>query len=219
MADTVFQSEGPVVLVGGGDFSRETLDQALKFGGPLVAADSGADKALEAGHRPSAVFGDLDSLSEEARAELKADLHHVPEQETTDFEKCLTRISAPLVLAVGFFGDRTDHGLAVMNTIARVRKPATVVIGGKDIVFHAPSSFRLDLQSGTRVSLFPMGAVRGRSTGLKWPITDIDFAPDGMIGTSNQALGGEMRLEFDGPGMLVILPMPLLDMVVRGLTG
>ena len=219
MRDPIIQSPDPIVLLGAGEFSRENLEQALSFGGPLVAADGGAETALGAGFRPEKVIGDFDSLSAAARATLAAQLHPVQEQETTDFEKCLTRIDAPLALAVGFTGARVDHGLAVLNTIIRVPRPPTIVLGLCDITFRAPLRLELDLMAGTRLSLFPMAPVTGRSTGLRWPVDGIAFAPNGHVGTSNQALGGPVTLSFDGPGMLVILPLVALGQVVRILSG
>jgi thiamine pyrophosphokinase len=64
---------------------------------------------------------------------------------------------------------------------------------------------------GTRVSLFPMAAVTGRSSGLRWSIDGLAFHPAKRIGTSNEATRGEIRIETDGPGLLVILPRSELD--------
>jgi thiamine pyrophosphokinase len=40
-----------------------------------------------------------------------------------------------------------------------------------------------------------------------------------MIGTSNQVVARSVRLEFDGPGMLVILPRRRLDAAIAALTS
>jgi thiamine pyrophosphokinase len=72
------------------------------------------------------------------------------------------------------------------------------------------------MRSGDRFSLFPMAGVTGRSEGLKWPIAGLQFAPDARGGTSNQALG-PVRLQMDGPGMLVIVPRARLDVALAGL--
>jgi thiamine pyrophosphokinase len=69
---------------------------------------------------------------------------------------------------------------------------------------------------GTRVSLFPMRPVRCRSDGLKWPLDGIDFAPDGMVGTSNEATA-PVQLEAEAPGMLLILPKAHLGLLVSQL--
>lgn len=59
------------------------------------------------------------------RATLAGRVHHLAEQESTDFDKCLRNIRAPFVLALGVAGARIDHGLAVMNGL--VQRPMSPV--------------------------------------------------------------------------------------------
>ena len=92
-----------------------------------------------------------------------------------------------------------------------------VLLGAEEVILAAPASgLALPLAAGEVVSLFPLSPVRGRSTGLRWPIDGLDMAPDGRVGTSNRA-EGPVTLEVDGPGMLVILPRHCLDLVIRAL--
>ena len=217
MIAPVVESDARVTLLGGAGFDPGTLRACLSLAPGLVAADGAARDALAAGLMPDAVIGDFDSLDPGTRAGLPEDrLHHVPEQETTDFEKALSRIRAPLVLAVGFTGRRLDHELAVYNALVRRPGQRCIVVGAEDICFPAPPTLALDLPEGTRVSLFPLARVTGRDTGLAWPIAGLDFAPDGRVGTSNMATG-PVRLEFDAPGMLVILPRSALAAAIAGL--
>ena len=219
MNDERVRTEAGVCLVGGGDVCPEVLAKALKFATVVVAADGGADVALKAGLMPHAVIGDFDSISETARSQLPADrLVEVTEQDSTDFEKSLSRIDAPYVIAVGFTGRRLDHTLATMSVLARHVGPPTVVIDAFEAVFAPRESVRLAVDAGTRVSLFPMAAVEGRSAGLFWPIDGLKFSPAGKIGTSNKS-NGAVDLEFDEPGMLVLLPLTELDVVIAGLIG
>lgn len=211
------QSRSPVTLLGGAPIETNDLAEALALAPTLVAADGGADQALAAGHVPDAVIGDMDSLSPEARAQLAPEtLLEIAEQDTTDFEKALCSMDAPLVLAVGFTGARTDHELATFSQLVRSPAGHVIVLGHEDIVFHAPPALVLDVPPGTRVSLFPMRPVTGTSEGLRWPIEGLYFAPDTRIGTSNIA-AGPVHLAFDGPGMLVILPRAMLTRAVRAL--
>lgn len=194
------------------------IRQALKRAPTLVAADGGANVALALGLMPDAVIGDLDSISPETRAAIAPDrLHRVAEQETTDFEKCLTRIDAPAVLAVGFAGLRLDHTLAVWNALVRHPHRRCIVIAAGDIAFLAPERLQMKLPVGTRLSLFPLGAVTGQSRGLRWPIDGLDFAPDGRIGTSNRT-EGPVDLTFSAPRMLVLLPRRCLDAALLALS-
>ena len=213
------QSHKGVTLVGAGHPSVEGIDEALKLAPTLVAADGGADFAIAAGYIPTAVIGDLDSLSEQAKQAIDPTcVLEITEQESTDFEKCLARIEAPFVLAVGFDSGRLDHTLAAMSVLAREVGPRTLLVGEEDIAFAAPNRIQLDLEPETRVSLFPMRQVTGRSEGLAWPIDGIEFAPFGAIGTSNRA-SGLVTLEFDRSGMIVILPRSVLNLVLPALVG
>jgi thiamine pyrophosphokinase len=209
-------SPGPIIVVGAGDVSAEDLETVRESGHPVVAADGGARRCLEAGVMPAAVIGDLDSFDGSGIPAER--IHRIAEQETTDFDKCLRSVTAPLVLAYGVSGPRLDHTLAVFTAIVQHSERRVVVVGAADLVFHVPPRLALDLAPGTRLSLFPMAPVTGRSEGLRWPIAGLDFAPAGRIGTSNEATG-PVRLWFDGPGMLVITPRAALAQVSAALTA
>lgn len=215
----VLRTGRPVTLLGGGPVDPATLAAAMARAPELVAADGGADTALAAGHMPSAVIGDMDSISPGGAAAIPADrLHEVAEQDSTDFEKCLRRLEAPLVLAVGFAAGRLDHALAVCNALVRWPDRRCVVLGPEDVVIVVPPWLAIDLEAGTSVSLFPMGPARGRSSGLTWPIDGLALAPDGCIGTSNRATG-PVTLSMDTPRMLLLLPVAALDTLLAALSA
>lgn len=222
MNHPIVESSEAITLVAGGPCQKRDLALALRRAPVLVAADGGADRALALGATPRAVIGDLDSLSDHARATLgAARLHRIAEQESTDFDKVLRSVRAPFVLAVGVAGGRIDHELAVLNGLlahaATAGAMPCLLIGPRDVVFAAPPEIALDLRSGDRLSLFPMAPVRGESRGLRWPIDGLDLAPAGRIGTSNQVAGGRVELRFETPGMLVLLPRSRLDAALRAL--
>ena len=212
------QFSGVVTLLGAATVSDAVLSESLGLAPLLVAADGAARRALQAGVMPTAVIGDLDSLDAETRARIPAErLLCIPEQDSTDFDKALRNIDAPLVLAVGFTGQRLDHELAVYNALVRHADRRVIVVGEQDICCHLPARLALNLAAGTRVSLFPMAQVTGRATGLRWPIETIDFAPWGRVGTSNETVACAVTFDMDGPGMLLILPRTQLRPLVRAL--
>lgn len=212
----IVESEVGVTLAGGAPFSRRELTRARRFAPGLVAADGGADRLLRFGTEPEAVIGDFDSISQGAQARLQGRLFPIEEQNTTDFDKALRSISAPFILGLGFSGLRADHGLAVLNALVRHPGKRCFILSGSDVSFLAPKELALKLPLGSRLSLFPMGAVQGQSDGLRWPITGLSFAPDAMIGTSNEVCAPEVRLRFDAAKMLVILPVRSLAAVLQG---
>lgn len=217
MLNKIVQSEFPVTLLGAGRVDLAVLEEALGIAPTLVCADGGADHALGVGLRPEAVIGDLDSLSDEARTILPTHtLHHIGEQDSTDFDKALRSVAAPLVLGVGFDGTRVDHHLAALNVLVRREDQRCILLNEDQLIMVAPPLLEVALPLGSLVSLFPMTAVTGRSEGLRWPIDGLQFAPDSMIGTSNE-VSGPVRLEMDQSGMLLILPRAALGSVITAL--
>lgn len=217
MKDKIVRSLRGVTLIGGGYLGIDDLELALSAAPDLVAADGGAGPALDAGHVPLAVIGDFDSIRAGDRDRMPKDrLFPIREQDSTDFEKSLRRVAAPIVLGIGFLGGRVDHQLAVLNALVRNTDCPCVLLGPGEVVFHAPRRLALDLVPGQVVSLFPLSPVTGRSTGLEWPIDGLELSPDGQVGTSNRALG-PVVLETDGPGLLVIVPRDALDGVIASI--
>ena len=216
MNEAIVQSTAGVTLAGGGGFSLELLDIARALAPTVVAADGGADRLLRLGCVPQAVIGDLDSISAPARLRLKDQLFPILEQTTTDFDKALRSIAAPFVLGIGFSGARLDHGLAVLNSLARHPDKRCLLLGPRDLTFLAPRELSLRLPVGSRLSLFPMGPVQGTSDGLRWPLQGLRFEPGGRIGTSNQVTG-PVHLEFDADLMLVILPRSAMSAALAGI--
>lgn len=206
MNDVIVDSKEPLTLVGGGDLPEGDLETALALAPRLVAADGGAAGALAAGYIPEAVIGDFDSLTEKLRAQLPAaSLFALAEQDTTDFDKALRSISAPLVLAAGFLGGRVDHQMAAFNVLVQPNRCPCILIGTHEVIFHLTRKTRLPVTQGDVVSLFPMQPVTARSEGLKWPLDGLNMSPAGRIGTSNRATGPAM-IDPEGPGLLCMIP-------------
>ena len=212
----IVHSTVPVTLVGGAKLRQRDLTIALKHAATLVAADGGAGAVLAAGLVPAAVIGDMDSLQPAAALAFSDRLHRIEEQDTTDFDKALRHIAAPLVIAVGVTGGRFDHELAVMHTLVRRAGQRCIVLGAESLTFVCPPEIAISLPVGMVFSLFPMGAVGVVSRGLRWPTAGLTFAPDTLIGTSNEVTG-PVLLQADAPAMLVILPRAALSKVVLAL--
>ena len=210
-----------VTLLGDGPVEPDDLRRAYQLAPRLVAADGGARHAHDLGLPVSEIVGDLDSIThKEVWHKLGTRLTHLTEQDTTDFEKCLYHVVADFYLGVGFLGRRLDHSLACLRTMAIYAEKRIVLVGETDVVVHCPPTFRVEVEPGTRVSFFPMGDVQAKtSSGLKWPLDGLRFAPNGMIGTSNEAVAATVTAEFEGPGMLALLPKDNLDAAIRALGG
>ncbi|MTI03766.1 thiamine diphosphokinase [Roseibium sp. RKSG952] len=207
-------SQRPIALIGGGKIGPDDLNLVLSRVNQVVAADGGAAAVIESGRMPDAVIGDFDSLERRYREQIPEErLFPIREQDSTDFDKALRSIEAPLVLGVGFLGGRLDHQLAVLNALVRLPDHRCILLGEHEVAFHAPPHITMTIEPGQTVSLFPFQRVTGRSKGLEWPIDGLVLEPDGRVGTSNRAMS-DVELEVDGPGLLVMVPRTALDQVM-----
>lgn len=215
----IVASQTPVTLIGGSGCRMEDLEDVLMIAPTLVAADGGGAAALAMGHDPVAVIGDLDSLPPASAAALADRLHKIDEQNSTDFDKALRSITAPLVIAVGFTGGRLDHELAVMSSLFAWPDRPCIVLGPETLVFHCPPRLRLGLAAGALVSLYPMQPLTVSSRGLTWELDRLALTPGGRLGTSNAARGPDVEVRPSGAGLLVILERQALGAAVKALQG
>ncbi|MBU2992864.1 thiamine diphosphokinase [Octadecabacter sp. 1_MG-2023] len=216
MIRPIVSSSSPITLIGGANPAPDALTVALKWGETVVCADGGADMALLEGLNPAAVVGDMDSISESGKHALRDVLHPICEQDSTDLDKALRNIEAPLVLGVGFSGARLDHELAALTVLVRYPERPCILIGEETFCLLCPPEINLDLEVGSLVSLFPMADVGCSSEGLHWPTDGLRLAPDGRVGTSNKATG-PVTLRPDAPKLLLILPRGALELTVQAL--
>lgn len=206
----------PVTLVGAGELRADQLDAARTIAPDVFALDGGADRAIALGVTPAAVLGDFDSISPEALATIPA--IETPDQDYPDFDKALGLIDAPLILALGVTGSRFDHAMASISALLRHPHRKVIAWAGDDLVCLAPPRLHLTLEPGTRLSLYPMRAMRCGSRGLLWPTDGLVLDPFARIGTSNAvADGGRIEIAPDMAAMLLILPEAALGSLVTGL--
>lgn len=203
--NTIVSTDSPVCFVGGGQISQTALTADFPNVTSFVGVDGGADHLLAAGISPAAVIGDFDSLSDQARATFSNVLCHVSEQETTDFEKALIRVAAPLIYAVGFTGGRLDHTLGVLNVMARYADRRVFLVDHDDVSFVISQSLdNLMLPAGDRISLMPLDEVQVSATGLRWPLSDFAMHPVRRTSGSNTATGDPISIRTNGALLVTV---------------
>jgi thiamine pyrophosphokinase len=219
LKERIVASSEPVTLIGGGDAEVSQLSDALKIAPVCVAADGGAELARRANIPLRAIIGDMDSISADTLSQIPPDRQiKISEQETTDFDKALRHIDAPLVIGVGFLGGRLDHQLAALHILAVQAHRPCILIAKTEILFIAPPTICVQAEPGDVISIFPLGPVTGRSRGLEWPIDGIAFDTLSKIGTSNRALG-EVALEMSSPNAVIMMPRRLIQPVAQALVS
>jgi len=90
---------------------------------------------------PDAIIGDMDSIRSDIDESVTT--VSIAEQNSTDLEKALRSIDAPLLLGIGFLGGRLDHTLAAMHALVAAADRKVILIGAEDVVFAAPLAWRV----------------------------------------------------------------------------
>ncbi len=204
-----------VTLLGGGDFSARDIRDAIDIAPVLVCADGAANDAFELGLEPDLIVGDLDSISTEVRERFPEKLVRIDDQDTTDFDKCLSHVAAPLTVCIGFTGFRLDHELAALASLAKYTNHPVLLIARHEVSFRVPPTLEMPIPENTTVSLFPFSSVSARSKGLKWPLDGLELHPSGMIGTSNLTTARCLEITVDHGNLLIMLPRSELQTVVQ----
>ena len=217
MTAVVQKFNKPISIIGAGDFNPEIFEYSLTIGKDLIAVDGGLNHLNPAHHFPRWIIGDLDSAKNiQIWVDKGSKLSKVSEQESTDFEKCLYSVDAPLYLANGFLGLRLDHTLASCSALIKRKDKNIILLGKKDLIIHVDEMISLELEVGTRFSLFPFKEVLGlTSYGLKYNISGVYFSPDSIIGTSNEVTSPKVEISLRGSGMLLILPICCLPRILK----
>lgn len=216
--------ETPVILVGASPVPVAEALSMLPPDLPLLAADGGANALLDLGKRPDMVIGDMDSASG-----LPGDVPRMAltGQDDTDLQKCLARIETPLLIGLAFLDGRFDHALAAIHALMMLDHARPVMlVGTHDVVLRIRGDFAFDADPGCRVSIWPLGTQRfGVSEGLRWQLDGLEMTAGALIGTSNEATGGQVSIcdgLGGGDGYAIILPRQalsrLLDAVMPSAT-
>ncbi|MCB0995637.1 MAG: thiamine diphosphokinase [Acidimicrobiales bacterium] len=205
-----------VFVIAGGDPPSAAVVERLPSPTAVVAADSGLDRALGLGLRPSLLVGDLDSVSVEglrwARTEGVAIEAHPQDKDATDLELALTLAgrAADRIVVLGIGGGRADHELANMlllaaPTLAGIWVEAYTAEARITVVRRRVA---LTGSPGSLVSLVPVhGAAEGVTTdGLRWPLRSETLAPGTSRGVSNEFLTASASVEVSSGVLLAVQP-------------
>ena len=212
---TPVTSDKNMTLVGNGPFSKKDLEFSKSLAPYVVAVDGGANSVFHGSSKPEVVVGDMDSISDKILSSYDSLNRFIFDcQETTDFEKCLGLVRAPLLIGVGFLGGRLDHQLANLSALVKFPSQKCILIGSRDICFLSPEEFCINLPVGTDISLFPMGLTYGSSNGLKYSIDNLHLDPSKKVGTSNEVVS-EVKLKFNKRLILIILSKKYLTNVIE----
>ncbi|MEI7901585.1 MAG: thiamine diphosphokinase [bacterium] len=196
------------VILANGQFPAHAAPlAALLTAARIVCCDGAVDKLAAAGLTPTWVVGDLDSLSEAARARDPEKLVGIREQETNDLTKafrfCLSHGWRDLVI-VGATGLREDHTLGNLSLLVDFACASKVVLL-TDTGWFTPLtvSARLPASAGQQVSIFSFGPVTAvHAEGLKYPLDGLRLTRWWQAAL-NESCGDTLSLVFEGGPLLI----------------
>jgi len=206
--------EYEVLLICNGDLpSLAKLQHLAGKAKVIVAADGGSNQAVKFGVFPHVVVGDLDSITEETKAQLPdATLVKIHNQDFCDIEKALDYIVAEnyrKVLVVGMEGKRFDFTLSNFSVIWNYVGALDMEFlgeGWKAYPLKGKQSF--DEPVGTVVSLIPFGPSNGIALkGLKYPLSNASYDV-GQTGVSNSVESVPFQTEIVNGRMLMVILQP-----------
>lgn len=165
----------------------------------FICADGGADRITRFNIIPTAICGDLDSISIEARdyfSTKQVPIIHKPSQDSTDFLKCLhlPHLHNKLpIYAFGGLGGRFDHCMQHLNILYTnpLENRQIILINESSIAFLVPAGSHQIVTDtkvfGPHLGFFPLASTAIVTTkGLVWDVESTVIGFGGLISTSNR---------------------------------
>ena len=208
-----------IAILCDGLFPSEPYPLYLLDSAPGVVCCDGALSKLLAHNpsaRPLAVVGDLDSLSEELRAQYSALIVRESEQDDNDLTKAMrwvlrTHPEVSEIVILGATGLREDHtigNLGLLMEYTRLfdldgRKVSMVSDFGT--AFAITDTCDLHLGEGRRFSLFSAdNTLQISSEGLQWPTDEVVFDA-WWKATLNRTVSPIVSLRFNHPSSALVI--------------
>jgi thiamine pyrophosphokinase len=206
-----------VVVVAGGSAPGARAVEEIPAGAPVIAADSGADHALELGLDVTLAIGDFDSASPQALKELAERgtriEQHPTAKDATDLELALhaaLALEPRRILVVGGIEGRLDHllgELLVLGSDEYAGVEMDAVLGdGRVHVIRGERT--LEGEEGELVSLFALnGPAEGITTeGLAYALDGDTLEPGTSRGISNVFAERRARVTVERGLLLAVRP-------------
>jgi thiamine pyrophosphokinase len=217
------------IIIAGGQLGRDLdLDRWVRQGDWIIGADGGAAQAQSRGVIPEVVIGDMDSLSEDARAVLVASgsrfTEHPRAKDETDLELALAFAAeggADEIVILGALGGRLDHTLANVLLLALPQLAGLtvrIVDGDQDVqLVQSGGTVQVEGGPGDVVSLLPLGgdAHGVRTRGLAWALDRDTLRLGFSRGVSNEMTDSHAQVDIQRGRLLVVHGPPQEEGSVR----
>ena len=198
------------VIVADGTFPTHEIPQKyIRDAKRIICCDGSTQNLIDFGLEPTAIVGDMDSLSEELAIRFVDRLFADKSQETNDLTKsvrwCITRGYKDIVI-VGATGKREDHTIGNISLLAEYEIDANVImVTDTGVISYLSSSSEIASFPGQQVSIFSLDPeTEITSHGLKYPLKRSKLN-NWWMATLNEAKGDSFKLEFNIGKVIVYL--------------
>lgn len=198
------------VIVANGQFPVSEIPlRILREASDIIACDGAVENLCKYGFTPTAIVGDLDSLTPFLAEKYKDIIYHNEDQETNDLTKAValaTKWGKNNILILGATGLREDHTLGNISLLTEyqrwVRRIEIVTDYGIFTPFQESATF--SSYTGQQVSIFLLDTnIRVTTEGLRWPITD-RILTSWWQGTLNESLGDSFKVSLMPSGKAIL---------------
>ena len=152
---------------------------------PIIAADGAANKLLKINVSPTLIIGDFDSIDLSV-IPAHIEVLHVPDQNSTDLEKCLNILGERKLfpcLIYGATGKETDHTLYNLSVIEKHSINHQMIF--HDSAYKDKEKYGIfvsdylsaNLKVGAKISLLSFVHSSVTSKGLKWELINQYLSP------------------------------------------
>lgn len=197
------------VILANGRFPTHPIPlEMLKNASRIICCDGSTSSLLAHGYEPTAIVGDLDSVTDELKVSFSDRLYFNPDQDTNDLTKaihwCKERGFKKISILAGT-GLRDDHTMGNVGLLTSYQQMGMDVQMVTDYGIFMPllKSAKLTSFDGQQVSIFSFNNETHVTTiNLKYPLVNTQLNEPWM-GTLNQSLGDWFELRFE-PGPLIV---------------
>jgi thiamine pyrophosphokinase len=199
-----------VVVVADGSFPVHQIPLGyIREADVIVCCDGSAETIHNAGLKPQAIVGDMDSISQELSDIYAECVYIVEDQDTNDLTKAVNwcyESGYKDIVIVGATGIREDHTIGNISLLAEYTAFINVMMVTDSGIFYPfLESCSINSFQGQQVSVFSINPETVISSyGLRYPLNKKKLK-NWWEATLNEALGDTFQLNFSGGPVLVFM--------------
>lgn len=186
----------------------------------VIAVDGALIKAQAHGIKVDYLVGDLDAIRASKFAVPDGiKIHHDPDQDSCDFEKCIAMTRAERLgptLVIGISGGEIDHIISNIHVLIKHHRQDGEFFfldndGGKvKLGIALTKSQKISCEVGRNVSIFPYPDAVITTSGLQYPLENAYInQTKGVLCSRNKTIAEEMEIIVHQGVVLVILDVTL----------